>query len=519
MSDSKNKHNRILKRRIALIVFDLLIVFCSFLFFVWLKPNSLSVYLPNYTEPFLMFVVVWLAISLLISKYDFHKSRKPKEALIPIIIANLTILAVVTISIYVLGNTGFSRLIVFGTFFLSTFTELFLAYLYFGYLRPVIIPDLDEAIIREPKIYTIDKSFKTENREETKYIESRDQIKKIIISKSGEKVYHFISKYIDVGNPQNLLVSTTTLFNIDKLPENNFHSITNLHKINDFIRINKFFESVNLKLPIGGVYIDNVETYQLRKKRILNKYPPVLNYIYYFFDFIFTRVFPKLPGIKKFYFYVTLGRNRVLSEAETLGRLYSCGFKCIETTFINDRFYFIAQKARTPYYDPSPSYGPLFKMNRIGLDGKIIGVYKFRTMFPYAEYLQEYIIQKYGLTDEGKPENDIRLNDWGKFLRKYWLDELPQIINIIKGDMKIVGVRPLSKYYFSLYSDGLKERRLKYKPGLVPPFYVDLPKSFESIMESELKYLNVYDKHPTITDIRYFYKAMFNIVFRKARSK
>jgi len=158
-------------------------------------------------------------------------------------------------------------------------------------------------------------------------------------------------------------------------------------------------------------------------------------------------------------------------------------------------------------------------MNRIGYDGKIIGVYKFRTMFPYAEYLQEYVIRKYGISEEGKPMDDFRLNAWGKFLRRYWLDELPQFINIIKGDMKLVGVRPLSKYYFSLYTDEIKSKRIQYKPGLVPPYYVDLPKSLISIMESEMNYLNRYDKRPASTDVRYFFKASYNIVFRKARSK
>ena len=144
MNNPENGRIKIIKRKIVLIAFDLLIVFCAFLFFVWLKPNSLSVYLPDYTYPFLIFVFIWLCVSLLISKYDFHKTRKSKDALVPIVIANLTILAVVTTSIYVIGNTGYSRLIVFGTFFLSTFIELLLAYLYFGYLKPVIIPDFDE---------------------------------------------------------------------------------------------------------------------------------------------------------------------------------------------------------------------------------------------------------------------------------------------------------------------------------------------------------------------------------------
>ena len=91
-------------------------------------------------------------------------------------------------------------------------------------------------------------------------------------------------------------------------------------------------------------------------------------------------------------------------------------------------------------------------------------------------------------------------------------------LNIIKGDMKIVGVRPLSRHYYELYSDELKEKRIKFKPGLIPPFYADMPKTLEEIMESEMRYLVEYEKHPLRADIKYFFKAWKNIVFKRARS-
>jgi lipopolysaccharide/colanic/teichoic acid biosynthesis glycosyltransferase len=93
------------------------------------------------------------------------------------------------------------------------------------------------------------------------------------------------------------------------------------------------------------------------------------------------------------------------------------------------------------------------------------------------------------------------------------------LINLLKGDMKLFGIRPLSKQYYNLYNEELRERRIKYKPGLVPPFYVDMPKTLEEIMESEKKYLDLYDKNPFLTDWKYFWKAFQNIVFKKARSK
>ena len=55
--------------------------------------------------------------------------------------------------------------------------------------------------------------------------------------------------------------------------------------------------------------------------------------------------------------------------------------------------------------------------------------------------------------------------------------------------MNLVGVRALSKHYFSLYPSDLQELRIKYKPGLIPPFYYDMPKTFDEILSSEKKYL------------------------------
>ncbi len=122
------------------------------------------------------------------------------------------------------------------------------------------------------------------------------------------------------------------------------------------------------------------------------------------------------------------------------------------------------------------------------------------------------------LQEGGKFSNDFRVTATGGFMRRFWLDELPMIFNLLRGDMKIVGVRPLSKHYFNLYTDELKEKRTKIKPGLVPPFYADMPKSLEEIMDSENRYLDAYNKNPLRTDIRYFFKAFYNIVFKQARS-
>ncbi len=148
----------------------------------------------------------------------------------------------------------------------------------------------------------------------------------------------------------------------------------------------------------------------------------------------------------------------------------------------------------------------------------MIYVYKMRTMYPFSEYLQQYVYDQNKLKEGGKFKNDFRVNTLGKYMRRLWIDEWPMMANLFRGDMKIVGVRPLSQQYFELYDKSLREKRIKTRPGLIPPFYADMPKTLEEIQASENRYLDAYFKKPFITDFRYFWKATYNIVFKKARS-
>ncbi len=212
--------------------------------------------------------------------------------------------------------------------------------------------------------------------------------------------------------------------------------------------------------------------------------------------------------------------NMKTSRAEMLGRISYSGYRILEEEFSDDNnsITFLPLRGyRIPSINEAKS-SLLITLPRIGLNGKIIHVYKFRTMYPYSEYLQDYIYQVVELKPETGLINDFRLTPFGKFARKLWLDELPMIINFFKGELKIVGVRALSNSYLDLYPPELKQLRSKYKPGLIPSFYADLPYSLQEIIESEYRYLKSYALHPIKTDLLYFYKSLFNVYFRKARS-
>ncbi|TVQ12548.1 MAG: sugar transferase [Bacteroidetes bacterium] len=347
----------------------------------------------------------------------------------------------------------------------------------------------------------------------------RSHLENKIRVEAGDGVLKLINTYVDVNLSSTQVFSTSTVFNIEKFEKKEISSVVNLKRINDLRRINKFFEAINENIAYGTIFIGCSETLELRKKRLLNKFPGVVNRLYLAGDYIFKRVFPKLPLTKQVYFALTGGRNRVISRAETLGRLYSCGFEVIHEETHGYLYYFVARKVKPPAYDLSPSYGPVFAMERSGKYGKKIKVYKFRTMYPYSEYLQKYVYEKHKLDNGGKFNNDFRITATGEFMRKFWIDELPMLFNLLKLQLKLVGVRPLSRQYQSLYPSQLLELRHKFKPGLVPPYYADMPSNFEEIISSEERYLESYQKNPWITDFRYFWKAFFNIVFRNARSK
>jgi lipopolysaccharide/colanic/teichoic acid biosynthesis glycosyltransferase len=502
-------------------IIDIFVVTVAFLIFIWLKPASRRVYLPNYLAPFLFFLALWILVSLSIDKYRLHKKTTLRDILFPVLAGDLIIFSAVVTLIVLFQHFEYSRMIVFGTLGLSFLAEIFLAYVY--YYNRKLGRDA-EHFDRFTQTWIGVKAGLLDQKEAEKILaEQPDRVvmplnKDLVIQEAGEGVYNFLEKSLSIEHQRTLVVSTTTSFNIKSQPEGHFEAIVNLRNINDIKRINKFFETVNSRLPKYGLYINCVITNQIRKERIMKKFPLVLNGIYYFIHFIFMRLFPKLPVTKRFYFWSTNGYNRALSKAETFGRLYSCGFEVIENEQVNDRLYFVARKVQEPAFDYHPTYGPLIRLKRVGKNGKIIYVYKMRTMHPYSEYLQDYVYRQNDLDSGGKFRNDFRVSTAGRIMRKLWIDELPMLINLLRGDLKLVGIRPLSRQYFDLYSAELKAKRTRTRPGLIPPFYADLPKTLEEIQESENRYLDAYFRRPLITDWKYFWRAVYNIVIRRARS-
>ena len=140
----------------------------------------------------------------------------------------------------------------------------------------------------------------------------------------------------------------------------------------------------------------------------------------------------------------------------------------------------------------SPGDGAIFRQRRVGRDGKLFWLYKFRTMCPDAEeQLNELLSQNQMDGPVFKIKGDPRITRVGRFLRKTSLDELPQLLNVLQGDMSIVGPRPALPREVELYSD-YQRQRLYVTPGLscywqTAPHRNEM--SFDEWVALDLKYI------------------------------
>lgn len=334
-----------------------------------------------------------------------------------------------------------------------------------------------------------------------------------------DKACSFLQEKLPLDSSNTRTISCKNPDMAANLQEYRYDTIIDVYQLNNVRGINRLFSTINKKLPDNGIFVGCFTPKSYIKKRILEKYPKGINWIVYSFFYFYRRVIPKLFITKRLYYDITKGRNRILSISEVFGRLYYCGFEVVDEKRIDHRQFFVARRIKNPPAKMKRRYGPIISLNRVGKNGKMFKFYKMRTMYPYSEFLQEYVYKKNNLSEGGKFRHDIRVNTLGRFMRRYWIDELPMIMNLLKGDMKLVGVRPLSKQYFSLYSPELQQKRIKYKPGLLPPFYADMPKTLEEIQASEMRYLDMCEEKGVVrTDFIYFGKILSNILFKRAHS-
>ncbi len=159
----------------------------------------------------------------------------------------------------------------------------------------------------------------------------------------------------------------------------------------------------------------------------------------------------------------------------------------------------------------SPGASPIFVQTRVGKNGKEFRFYKFRSMVPNAESMLEDLLADNEMDGPAfKITEDPRITRFGKFLRRSCIDELPQLLNILKGDMSLVGPRPPLPREVAMY-DEYQMQRLLVTPGLTCYWQVQPQRnsiSFDDWMKCDIKYI---EERSLKTDISIFFKT-FGVV-------
>lgn len=164
-------------------------------------------------------------------------------------------------------------------------------------------------------------------------------------------------------------------------------------------------------------------------------------------------------------------------------------------------------------YIDSPGASPFFAQSRVGKDGKIFRFWKFRSMIPNAESKLDDLMHKNEMDGPVfKIKDDPRITRVGKFIRKTSIDELPQLWNILKGDMSIVGPRPALPREVEQYGE-YEKQRLYITPGLTCYWQTQKNRndiSFEQWLELDIKYIK---ERSFLVDWKIIF-ATFGIVLR-----
>lgn len=159
-----------------------------------------------------------------------------------------------------------------------------------------------------------------------------------------------------------------------------------------------------------------------------------------------------------------------------------------------------------------PKGSPIFKQIRVGRNGKEFRMYKFRSMVVNAEEILKTLQDKN--EKDGpvfKMKNDPRITRVGRFIRKTSIDELPQLFNIIKGDMSIVGPRPALKKEVAVYTE-VQKQRLLVRPGLTCIWQVQPHRdaiSFDDWVKMDIDYIN---RRSLLLDLKLIFRTVLVVI-------
>lgn len=194
-----------------------------------------------------------------------------------------------------------------------------------------------------------------------------------------------------------------------------------------------------------------------------------------------------------------------------LKRLFDIIFACIGLILFLPILFFV-KIAYLLTFDTKPI---IYKHKRVGFEGREIGIYKFRTMVSDANNFEKYFTKKQLIEFKKnfKLDNDPRITKIGKFLRKTSLDELPQVLNVLKGEMSLIGPRPVVSDEIKKYGK-YKELFLSVKPGLTGWWACNGRSS--TTYEDRIRLELFYCRNISMSlDIKCFFKTIISLIKRE----
>jgi exopolysaccharide biosynthesis polyprenyl glycosylphosphotransferase len=171
-------------------------------------------------------------------------------------------------------------------------------------------------------------------------------------------------------------------------------------------------------------------------------------------------------------------------------RTLDCMFSGVLLALLSPLFLLVAVLVKLT--SPGPV---LFRQVRVGLNKRQFNIYKFRTMVANAEQLQDQLLSMNEMSGPVfKIKKDPRVTQLGQLLRNTSIDELPQLFNVLKGDMSLVGPRPMSLRDYQLFDQDWQRRRFSVKPGITCLWQIHGRSSipFEKWMELDMQYIDTW---------------------------
>ncbi len=481
--------------------------------------------------PFFYVYFIWLLAGLLIHHFRLEWQSSCLKMIYPHVKSLAVVLCCSVAVLYIFKLTGSSPRRYLLPLFVVAVLELAFVTLYYVFGKPgeklgsiFRVPELAEAAKVDVLVTQHMAAFAGPVRFEKRDSASPQFAEKMkhIYLKDCPEIMAFVQRTVDIESVDIVraeVLDSSNPYNVEVMPDGTMEFFMNRHRLNTQRDLNRYLREVHRKLVPGGVFLGNFQPCELRRLHYVQHYPRAVANFLYFLDFIWFRLLPKIILLRRVRQLFPPGRTRVFSLAEGFGRLSYCGFSIVGIEFHDSAVHFCARRTGEPELGRQPASGLLFKMQRTGKGGKLIYVYKIRTMHPYSEYLQGYVTSLFGYGELGKVKEDIRVTAWGRFLRRFWLDEIPQVVNLLKGDMALVGVRPLSNRFLANYPEWLRAERQKRKPGCIPPYVAYRTQRVEEYIDSEIRYLQEKKAHPILTDIRVLFWGLYNILFNRIRSE